>query len=99
MIVYTKRIESQDVFNLVKPQRPGIAFPDLVKKAPKQNLQLTGRDLHVYLMNHLVNNDEPVDSLQILKVNATLEEAKVFLLRADTALCLANNIFLLFQLK
>ena len=91
MIVYTKRIESQDVFNLVKPQRSGIAFSDLVKKAPKQNLQLTGRDLHVYLMNHLVNNDERVDSLQILKVFATLEEAKVFLLRADTALRLDNK--------
>jgi len=37
MIAYTKRIESQDVFNIAKPQRPGIAFPDLVKKAPKQN--------------------------------------------------------------
>ena len=45
MIVYTKRIESQDVFNPVKLQRPGIDFPDLVKKVPKQNLQLTGRDL------------------------------------------------------
>jgi len=81
MIVYTKRIESQDVFNLVKPQRLGIAFPDLVKKAPKQNFQLAGRDLHVYLMDHLVNNNERVDSLQILKGDATLEEAKVFLLR------------------
>jgi len=91
MIVYTKRIESQDVFNLVKPQRPGIVFPDLVKKAPKQNLQLTGRDLHVYLMDHLVNNNERVDSLQILTGDATLEEAKVFLLRADTALRLANK--------
>ena len=91
MIVYTKRIESEDVFNLVKPQRPGIAFPDLVKKAPKQNLQLTGRDLHVYLMGHLVNNNERVDSLQILKGDATLEEAKIFLLRADTALRLANK--------
>ena len=91
MIVHTKRIESQDVFNLVKPQRPGIAFPDLVKKAPKQNLQLTGRDLHVYLMDHLANNNERVDSLQILKGDATLEEAKVFLLRADTALRLANK--------
>jgi len=58
MIVYTKRIESQDVFNIVKPQRLGIALPDLVKKAPKQNLQRTGRDLHVYLMDHLVNNNE-----------------------------------------
>jgi len=81
MIVCIKRIESQDVFNLVKPQRPGIAFPDLVKKAPKQNLQLTGIDLHVYLMDHLVNNNERVDSLQILKGDATLDEAKVFLLR------------------
>jgi len=35
MIVYTKRIDSQDVFNLVKPQRPGIAFPDLVKGSTK----------------------------------------------------------------
>jgi len=91
MIVHTKRIESQDVFNLVKPQRPGIAYPDLVKKAPKQNLQLTGRDLHVYLMGHLDNNDERVDSLQILKGGATLEEAKVFHLRTDTALRLANK--------
>jgi len=91
MIVYTKRIENQDVFNLVKPQRPGTAFPDLVMKAPKQNLQLTGRDLNVYLMDHLVNNNEPVDSLQILKGDATLEEAKVFLLRADTALRLTNK--------
>ena len=90
MIVHTKRIESQDVFNLVKPQRPGIAFPDLVKKAPKQNLQLTGRDLHVYLIDHLVNNNERLDSLQILKGDATLE-AKDFLLRADTALRLANK--------
>jgi len=91
MVVYTKRIESQDVFNLVKPQRPGIAFPDLVKKAPKQNLQLTGRDLHVYVMDHLINSNEPVDSLQILKGDATLEEAKVFLHRTDTALRLANK--------
>jgi len=91
MIVYTKRIESQDVFNLVKPQRPGIAIPDLVKKAPKQNLQLTGRDLHVYLMGHLVNNNERVDLFQISKGDATLEEAKVFLLRADTASRLANK--------
>jgi len=58
MIVYTKRIERQDVYNLLKPQRPGIAFPDPVKKARKLNLQLTGRDLHVHLMSHLVSNNE-----------------------------------------
>ena len=45
-IVYTMRIESQDVFNLLKPQRPGIAKTK--RPAPKQNVQLTGRDLHVY---------------------------------------------------
>jgi len=98
-IVYTKRIEIQDVFILVKPQRPGIAFPDLVKKAPKQNLHLTGRDLHVYSMGHLVNNNERVDSLQISKGDATLEEAKAFLLRADTALRLANKHLLAISIE
>jgi len=99
MIVYNKRIESQDVFNLVKPQRPGIAFPNLVKKEPKQNFQLAERDLHVHLMDHLVNNNERVDSLQILKGDATLEEAKVFILRADTALRLANKYLLVVSIE
>ena len=91
MIVYTKRIERQDVYNLVKPQRPGIAFPDPVKKASKLNLQLTGRNLHKYLRSPLVNNDELVFSLEILRENADLEEVKAILIRANIALRSANK--------
>ena len=88
MIVFTRKIESQDVYNLVKPR---YRFSDPVKKALKLNLQLTRRDLHEYLMSHLVNNDELFHSLKILRENADLEEAKAILIRADIALRSANK--------
>ena len=96
--VYQENWET-NVYNLVKPQRTGIAFPDPVKKAPKLNLHLTGRDLHEYLRSYLVNNNERVDSLQILKADATLEEAKAILTRADIALRSANKHLLAMSIE
>jgi len=42
-------------------------------------------------MSHLVNNDELIHSLEILREIADLEEAKAILIRADIALRSANK--------
>jgi len=95
----TEKIEKWKINDLVKPRKPPVNFPDLANKTPKENLQLTEWDLHNYFVRHFIADEKKVQSLDILRENASSEEAKEILEKADSALRSANRQLLTVSLE